>query len=105
MQRTYFFLKVPLFIGNVIFLLVVFISVCFSEPVSGQAFRHPGIINSKEQLDFIKAKIKAEEQPWKDAFDQLKKSHFSDLNFRPEPFPRVDCGSYNKPNLGLINKA
>lgn len=27
-------------------------------------FRHPGLFNSREELDFIKAKVAAREEPW-----------------------------------------
>jgi len=42
-----------------LFLLIAIIS----SPVFS-AFTHPGILHTKSDLDFVKAKIKAEEQPW-----------------------------------------
>ncbi len=40
--------------------------------MAARTFVHPGILNSKEELDFVKAKIAANEQPWKGAFDMIK---------------------------------
>ncbi len=40
-------------------------------------FVHPGALNSKAELDFVKAKIQAGAQPWKGEFDQLKDSNFA----------------------------
>lgn len=85
---------------NKLFLTISFISLFFLHHSFGQVFRHPGILNSKEQLEVVKTKIAAGEQPWTAAFEKLKTSPYSDLSFQPEPFPTVDCGSYNKPNLG-----
>jgi len=40
-------------------------------------FVHPGALNSKEELDYVKAKIQAGAQPWQDEFDQLKNSGYA----------------------------
>lgn len=45
--------------------------------ISAMDFVHPGGINSKAELDFVKEKIKAEAQPWKGEFDQLKGSSYA----------------------------
>ena len=39
---------------------------------AGDPFNHPGILNSKEQLAFVKARVAAGQQPWKDALDKMK---------------------------------
>lgn len=44
---------------------------------SAMDFVHPGGINSKSELDFVKAQIKAGSQPWKGEFDQLKYSSYA----------------------------
>ena len=46
---------------------------------------HPGLLHSREDLDFVKARIAANEQPWKEAFDQLKALNPENRN----PSPRV----------------
>ncbi|MEO7309275.1 MAG: alginate lyase family protein [Chitinophagaceae bacterium] len=68
-------------------------------------FKHPGILNSREQLSFIKKKLKNGEEPWKTAFKQLRESPFSSSNYQPKPYDVVDCGSYNKPNVGCDQQA
>jgi len=50
---------------------------------SAKTFVHPGIFNTKEELDFVKAKIAANEQPWKGAFDRIKNS--VDVNYVSKP--------------------
>jgi len=44
---------------------------------AAMTFVHPGALNSKAELDFVKAKIQAGAQPWKGEFDQLKHSNFA----------------------------
>lgn len=43
-------------------------------------FVHPGSLDSKADLDFVKAKIKTKAQPWTDAFNQVKNLATSDTN-------------------------
>ena len=61
---------------------------------------HPGILNSSRELEYIKAQVKAGRQPWRQAFDALKSSRYSSLDYGAHPFEEVSCGSYNKPNIG-----
>ncbi|MBN2514209.1 MAG: alginate lyase family protein [Sedimentisphaerales bacterium] len=37
------------------------------------AFNHPGLLHSQGQLDFIKSKVKAGEQPWLSGYEQLRR--------------------------------
>ena len=66
----------------------------------GQDFRHPGILNSRQELEFIKAMVRSDRQPWKQAFEALKASRYSSLAYEPHAFQEVCCGPYNKPNVG-----
>jgi hypothetical protein len=54
-------------------------------PPPPASFRHPGLLNSLGELEMIRAKIEAGEQPWKDAFEQMKKSNYADLKYKPSP--------------------
>lgn len=54
------------------YLLIIF-STFIAITVSAQmTFVHPGALNSREELDFVKAKIKAGEQPWTNVFNEVK---------------------------------
>ena len=76
--------------------------LCLITPVVSQAqpFTHPGILNNKTELDAIKAHVKRGEQPWKSAFESLQHDNHASLSYVAEPFADVQCGSYNKPNVG-----
>lgn len=46
-------------------------------------FTHPGLLHSKEELEFTKKKIAAGEEPWKSAFEQMKTSPWADRDYKP----------------------
>ncbi len=60
-------------------------------PMGKFEFKHPGLLNSKAELDFIKAEIKAGAEPWASSFDRLKKSGYGNLNWTPHPLALVDA--------------
>lgn len=66
-----------------------------AEPEKSQVkefvFAHPGMLNSKAELDFIKAKIKAGAEPWKSAFNKMKSSSFGNTGWVPKPIEVVDA--------------
>src|SRR6476646_7848666 len=68
-------------------------------------FKHPGILNSEAQLSFIKQKLKAGEEPWKSAFEKLKNTPYASADYKPKPYEVVNCGFYNKPNIGCDQQA
>ncbi|MFA4945412.1 MAG: alginate lyase family protein [Lentisphaeria bacterium] len=40
-------------------------------------FKHPGLLTDLKELEFIKQKIAAKEEPWATAFEQMKKSRYA----------------------------
>jgi hypothetical protein len=80
---------------------VAALSIAFAMGLPrAQTFRHPGVVVSREQLDFVKAKIQAGEQPWKSAYDAMKGSSYASLGYTAHPRAIVECGSYSNPNNG-----
>ncbi len=49
----------------------------WSASASAMTFVHPGALNSKAELDFVKAKIQAGAPPWKGEFDQIISSSYA----------------------------
>ncbi len=74
--------------------------VLAASPGYSQTFNHPGILNNKSELEFIKTKVKNGEQPWKQAYDGLKASKYASLTYSPNASSSMDCGSYNKDKNG-----
>jgi hypothetical protein len=66
----------------------------------GQNFVHPGVSHTTSELNFIKEKIKLGQQPWKDAFNNLKNSNYSKLTWTPQAIANVECGGFNNPAIG-----
>ena len=63
-------------------------------------FVHPGVIHSQEGIDFVKAKIKAGEEPWASEWKRLNDSRYSSLAWEPQPREKVERGPYNRPDIG-----
>lgn len=80
-------------------IILLGIILTFCAPVYS-AFVHPGVAHSKAELDFVRQKIEAEEQPWKDAYEKMKSSKYANLSWNPEPYEKVERGAYNKPDIG-----
>ena len=55
-------------------------------------FIHPGMLQSRADLDFMKQKVAAVEEPWKSAWEFLLRQSESSLEFKPQPFARVIRG-------------
>lgn len=64
------------------------------------AFRHPGILLNRAQLDLIKERIAAGVEPQKTAFAAMIASPLAALDYSPTPRVTVECGSYSRPDLG-----
>jgi hypothetical protein len=76
-----------------------------TPPVTAQAaFAHPGVLLSRAQLDFVKAKVAAREQPWLNAYNQMIGSRYASLSRVPRPRATVECGSYSNPNNGCTDE-
>ncbi len=55
-------------------------------------FKHPGLLNNLEELQLVKKKIDAGEEPWKSAFEAMKASMWADLKYKPHPHETVNSG-------------
>ncbi len=55
-------------------------------------FNHPGLLNNMEELQLVKKKIEAGEEPWKSAFEAMKVSKWASLDYKPRPHETVSSG-------------
>jgi len=84
------FAKITFFTVFMINCFVLMVSESTSQnPPSAFVFTHPGLLNSKAELDFVKAKIKAGAEPWKSAFNKMKNSNFGNQYWVPKPLAIV----------------
>ncbi len=63
-------------------------------------FTHPGILHNLDELNFIKSKVVNKEEPWIEAYKEMRSWKGSSLNWAPTPFERVHRDSYGKNRLG-----
>ena len=61
---------------NHLFAMLVALGI-LAAPATAIDFVHPGALNSKAELDFVKAKIQAGAQPWKGEFDRMMSSSYA----------------------------
>lgn len=64
------------------------------------AFIHPGLLQTGEELEFMREKVKAGEEPWKTAWDRLRAQSYSSLDFQPKPVAHIVRGPYGNPSVG-----
>jgi parallel beta-helix repeat protein len=84
---------------NLLFNLLVFVLLFSVSLIAvAQKFVHPGIDQTSADLDYMRKRVLAGEQPWKDAFDRMKAA--ADLGYEVKPFAHVVRGPYGKPNIG-----
>jgi hypothetical protein len=74
-----------------------------TQPPSG-GFVHPGVLDSRAQLDFVKAKVAAKAQPWLNAYNQMLGHGLLSASRQPKPRATVECGSYSNPNNGCTDE-
>jgi hypothetical protein len=74
-------------------------------PPIGSGFRHPGVLLNQAQIDFVRAKIAAGEQPWKGAYDKAVADNYGSLAYAAKPQVNVECGPYSNPNNGCAEEA
>ncbi|MFD9410253.1 alginate lyase family protein [Streptomyces sp. NPDC059989] len=75
-----------------------------AAPAAPAQFAHPGVLNSRAQLDFVRTQVQAGRQPWKAAYDQMLASKYGSLSRTPKPRAVVECGSYSNPNIGCSDE-
>ncbi|GAA4960382.1 alginate lyase family protein [Actinoplanes utahensis] len=73
-------------------------------PAATVAFKHPGVLLSRAQLDFVKAKVKAGAEPWKSANAAMMSSSSASLSYTPKPRATVECGSSSNPDNGCTDE-
>jgi hypothetical protein len=77
--------------------------LCGAGNLAAQAMRHPGVLLSKAQLDFVKAQVSAKVEPFYTQFQRAQASEYADLNYKVKGPPAdgiIACGPYSRPDKG-----
>ncbi len=92
----------PLAILNLIFFGIVSFTVTFAQSESNiwlpQKFIHPGVLQTREDLDYVRSKIREKDPVFLQAFENLVEA--SPLDFVPQPFTYVVRGAYGREGQG-----
>ena len=60
-------------------------------------FKHPGILLTTDQINFVRTKVEADQSPWKEAFDAARKSESAQVDYKPSPFEKLTfTGTYSR---------
>jgi hypothetical protein len=79
---------------------VALLFLLFTTPMMAQKnFVHPGITNTKEELDFIKARVNAGAEPWISGYNKMMSEKVSSLTYQARPCPEVGFYSCDDPIL------
>ncbi|RME90322.1 MAG: hypothetical protein D6766_13470 [Verrucomicrobia bacterium] len=63
-------------------------------------FRHPGILHTRAELEFVRSRLEAGAEPWLTAWKELRAHPVAQLDYRPRPRADVVRGPSNHPNIG-----
>ncbi|RPD38699.1 alginate lyase family protein [Chitinophaga barathri] len=78
-------------------LLLLLAGASFAQK-AGKPFVHPGMMQNREDLEYMKQQVLSGKQPWKDAFAKLKQRTSTD--FKPEPRAHISVGPYGANSSG-----
>jgi hypothetical protein len=68
-----------------------------------QPMRHPGVLVSGRQLDFVKRQVKQKKEPIYSEYQKAVASQYAALDWKLQGPPAtgiIDCGSYSRPDHG-----
>lgn len=83
--------------------IFVFVSVLLITcQIINAQFKHPGMLHTAQDLALVKSRVQSGKEPWKTAYKEIFESKYGSLNQKARPFSNVNCGPYNKPNIGGI---
>ncbi len=63
-------------------------------------FVHPGMLHSREDIEFVRGRIASGEEPWKKAWEKLQKNEYASLKYEAKPTADVVQGSFGNPDIG-----
>ena len=70
------------------------------EASASKRFRHPGVLHSRQEIEFVKDRLAAGAEPWQSAWQQLRRQPEAQLDYQPKPRAHVVRGAWNRPDIG-----
>ncbi|MFI6943703.1 alginate lyase family protein [Streptomyces sp. NPDC050418] len=66
--------------------------------------QHPGAFVDRTRLDFVRARVRAGDEPYASAFDALRSSRYASLRYNVQPQTEVVCPPGNRPGRGCVEE-
>jgi hypothetical protein len=85
-------------------ILAIVLTCSFAVRATGADFVRPGLLDTKANLEFVKARVAAGEQPWTGALAKMKALKEASLDYKPAPHEEVNCGSGSRPDYGCSDE-
>jgi hypothetical protein len=82
--------------------MLVAAALSVPQPAQAAVFKHPGVLVSRAQLDFVRANLGNE--PWKSAWNALQSHRFAQLSYTAHPRAEVNCGGNSIPDNGCSDE-
>lgn len=76
---------------------------CVCAAGAAQSMKHPGVLVSGPQLDYVKHEVKARQEPFYSEFQKAVASPYAALDYKllgPPETGIIDCGAYSRPDHG-----
>ncbi|MCE5186351.1 MAG: alginate lyase family protein [Planctomycetaceae bacterium] len=87
-------------LGRAIRISILGLVYCISVQTARAEFVHPGLLHSQSQLDLIKAKVAAGEQPWTGGYELLRQNKEAIYGYQVKgPYARVGRGRKQGDNV------
>lgn len=64
----------------------------YAGTTNATMFAHPGLLHSQQDLERMRGKVMAHEQPWSDGWNRLLSNRHASLDWKPSPQPVVYRG-------------
>ncbi|MFC4116284.1 alginate lyase family protein, partial [Nonomuraea zeae] len=82
--------------------MLVVAALAVPQPAQAAVFKHPGVLVSRAQLDFVRANL--DKDPWKSAWKGLQNSSYASLSYAAKPRAVVECGPVSNPDHGCSDE-
>ncbi|MEV6106601.1 alginate lyase family protein [Streptomyces sp. NPDC051940] len=71
---------------------------------SPRTFTHPGVLDSRPQLDAVRRHLADGDQPWSDAYTAMRASKYAAMAYAAKPVENVQCPFDGRPGHGCTEE-
>ncbi|MER7175345.1 alginate lyase family protein [Streptomyces mesophilus] len=85
-------------------LAAVLLPLLVSTAPAPRPLQHPGALLDRGRLDFVRARVRAGEEPYASAFDAMRASRYASLWYFVQPQTEVVCPPGDRPGHGCVQE-